>query len=105
MASRRVIVEPSGAVKKSTIYLQGPPLDETRTLDAAALAQLNELGRKVFIKKAEAGAAEQPVPHGMVCVIRISEGAPMLTIQSPHPSSRPNVTPLVDALVKLLPPM
>lgn len=105
VTTRRVIVEPNGTVKKTTVFLQGPPLEDVSTLDPAAVAELNAMARKVFIKKSEAGAPEQPVPDGTVCVIRISEGAPMLTIQTPHPSSRPLVAPLVDALVKLLPPM
>jgi hypothetical protein len=105
ITSRAVRVRPDGTLVRTTTYLEPPPAEVTSKIDEDTHDRLRQLASKVFIKKASAGEAEQPVPDGTVCVIRISKGAPELTIQTPHPSARPNVGPLVDELVRLLPPL
>lgn len=105
VTSRKVEVRPDGTLVRTTTYLESPPAEEASKVDDATHDRLRDLAREVFVKKAASGEAEKPVPDGTMCVIRISKGAPELTIQTPHPSTRPNVGPLVDELVRLLPPL
>lgn len=90
-------------MKQIVRYLNPPTDEKTTKLGASEVVRLNDLARELYVKKDSLPAAEAPVPDGTVCTIRIARGAPQLTLVVPHPSSNPELAPLVDALVKLLP--
>lgn len=104
VTSRSVVIAPDGSIEKTTHHLAGSPEVERARLDAAAHRELDTFARKLYRKRGDAPPEEQPVPDGMVCTLRLSEGAPMLTLVTPHPSKQSELGPLLAKLVALLPP-
>ena len=101
ITSRSVAIEPDGTLKKTTRYLK-PPTDETTSrLAEPDLERIRGLAQKVLDKADH--AHEQPVPDGTVCTLDLWQPDKKLRLVSPHPSSSPELGPLVSELVALLP--
>ena len=101
ITSRSVAIESDGTLTKTTRYLK-PPSDENKTrLADADLERIRGLAEKV-LEKGDF-PKEQPVPDGTVCTLDLWRPSKKLRLVTPHPSSTPELGPLVSELHALLP--